>query len=66
MEIAEKILGTILAVFFASTAILGVLIVVVIDRLREVIECLNIIKRTLDPIRRDVKDIERKVLYHGK
>lgn len=61
MEIAEKILGTIVAVFFASTAILGVLIVIAIDKIGEAIECLNIIKRTLDPIRRDVKDIERKV-----
>ena len=61
MEIAEKILGTIIAVLFMSTAILGVLIIIAIDKLREAIECLNIIKRTLDPIRRDVKDIERKV-----
>lgn len=61
MEIAEKILGTILAVFFTSTAILGVLIIIAIDKIREAIECLNIIKRTLDPIRRDVKDIERKI-----
>lgn len=61
MEIVEKILGTIIAVLFMSTAILGVLIIIAIDKLREAIECLNIIKRTLDPIRRDVKDIERKV-----
>lgn len=61
MDIVEKILGTIIAVLFMSTAILGVLIIIAIDKLREVIECLNIIKRTLDPIRRDVKDIERKV-----
>ena len=57
----NKILSVIIVITVASTGILALLLVIVIDRLREVIDVLRGFRQDFTSIRRDVKYIERKV-----